>query len=236
MPGTAIKLVRELAGGLESLLFPSVCRACGAELDGSRARLLCPACREELTASLPPGGYRACRLAVTWQPAYARARYDGPAGVAVRLLKFSGKTRMASVLAECVAPLAADLVRTYNLDVAVPVPLHPVRRRERRFNQAEEIGKLAAEAAGVPFRPRGLSRVRNTRPQVGIPGGERAANVRGAFAGRENFGGRRVLLVDDVITTGATAAECAEALRAAGAEAVVALAAAGVDFTEAGSS
>jgi ComF family protein len=233
MPGTAIKLVREMAGGLESLFFPSVCRACGADLDGSGARLLCAACREELTAPLPSRGSRPCRLASAYEASYARARYDGPAGVAVRLLKFSRKLRMASLLAECVAPLAADLVRTYNPDVAVPVPLHPVRRRERGFNQAEEIGKRLAEAAGIAFRPKGLSRVRNTRPQVDIPGGERAANVRGAFAGRERFNGRRVLLVDDVITTGATVGECAGALRAAGAEAVVALAVAGVGFTEA---
>jgi ComF family protein len=134
---------------------------------------------------------------------------------------------MAPLLATCVAPLVAELRDSYRLDALVPVPLHPLRRRERRFNQAEEIGRRAARTAGLAFKPRGLARTKNTRPQVELSGEDRLANVVGAFAAREDFAGKRVLLLDDVTTTGATVSECGRVLRDAGAAAVVALAAAG---------
>ncbi len=159
-------------------------------------------------------------------PRFARLPYDGPAGAAIRLLKFAGKKKMAPLLAASLAPLAAELKKTYHLDTVVPVPLHPLRRRERRFNQAEEVGRRVAVSVGVELCGRSLARTRHTRPQVELKGEERLTNVRGAFAAREGFYGRRVLLIDDVITTGATVDECGLVLRKAGVEAVVCLAAA----------
>ncbi|HUV85655.1 MAG TPA: ComF family protein [bacterium] len=226
MGGALAVLLRDIVLGLESVLFPSRCRACGAELDG-RARLLCPTCRDDMTAPLPGDWREACLLGGGDGPRFAPRPYDGPAGEAVRLLKFGGKKRMAPLLAEAVGPLAAALKERYQLDTLVPVPLHPRRRRERRFNQAEEIGSLVAAAVGLEFRRRGLARTKYTRPQVELTGKERRTNVRGAFAAREDFSGKGVLLLDDVITTGATVRECAAVLRNAGAGAVVALAAAG---------
>jgi ComF family protein len=140
---------------------------------------------------------------------------------------------MAPLLAAGLAPLAQALRAAYAADAVVPVPLHPARRRERRFNQSEDIGRRVAAAAGAEFRPRGLARLKHTRPQVELDGEARRANVRGAFAVREDFSGRTVIVVDDVITTGATVAECAGVLRAAGATAVVAVAAAGAGLEEA---
>lgn len=157
---------------------------------------------------------------------FARLPYDGPAGAAIRLLKFAGKKKMAWLLAASLTPLAAELKTAYRLDTIVPVPLHPRRRRERRFNQAEEVGRRVAVSVGVELCGRGLARTRHTRPQVELKGKERLTNVRGAFAAREDFSGKRVLLLDDVITTGATVDECGLVLRKAGAEAVVCLAAA----------
>jgi len=228
----AIDFVRELAGGLESFFFPSLCRACGAEIDGRDARLLCRECRERLRAPLAAGWRASCRLGGSEMPRYARLPYGGTAGEAVRLLKFGGKMRMAPLLAACVAPLAGSLRDAYGLDTLVPVPLHPIRLRERRFNQAEEIGARAARVTALAFRRRGLARTKYTRPQVDLSGEERLTNVRGAFAARGSFAGRRVLLVDDVITTGATVDECGRVLREAGAAAVVALAAAGAGLKE----
>jgi ComF family protein len=232
MPTSAWDVVRELAIGLESFFFPSLCRACGAELDGRGARLLCAGCREELLAPVPAGWRESCALGGDGLPRYARHPYDGPAGEAVRLLKFGGKMRMAPLLAACVAPLVAGLRDAYRLDTLTPVPLHPLRRRERRFNQAEEIGRPAARDATLAFEPRGLARTKNTRPQVELSGEDRFANVVGAFAAWERFAGKRVLLFDDVITTGATVRECGLVLRKAGAAAVVALAAAGAGSKE----
>jgi ComF family protein len=222
-----IDLVGELARGFESFFFPSLCRACGVELEGRGARLLCLRCREEITAALPGDWHNSCLLAAGEAPRFARVPYDGPAGEAVRLLKFDGKKRMVRLLAAAVRPLAAALKERYGLDTLVPVPLHPRRRRERRFNQAEEIGHLAVAATDLTYRRRGLARTKYTRPQVELTGEERLTNVRGAFAAREDFSGKRVLLLDDVITTGATVSECAAVLSDAGAELTVCLAAAG---------
>jgi ComF family protein len=215
-----------LAFGLESLLFPSLCRACGAELDGP-TKLLCRDCRAVITAPFEADLVYACRHGDGGTRRFARHPYDGPAGEAVRLLKFGGKKRMAPLLAEAVRPVAAALTIRYDLSTLVPVPLHPLKRRERRFNQAEEIGNLVATSAGLTYRPRGLARVKYTRPQVELSGEERLVNVRGAFASREDFSGERVLLLDDVITTGATVRECAAVLRSVGVAFVVAVAAAG---------
>jgi ComF family protein len=180
-----------------------------------------------MTAPLPGDWREACLLGDGDGPRFARRPYDGPAGEAVRLLKFGGKMRMAPLLAEAIRPLAAALKGHYRLDALVPVPLHPRRLRERRFNQAEKIASLVASATGLDFRRRDLARTKYTRPQVELSGEERLVNVCGAFAAREDFSGTRVLLLDDVITTGATVRECAAVLRNAGADGAVALAVAG---------
>jgi ComF family protein len=215
-----------LAFGLESLFFPSLCRACGAELDG-RTRLLCRGCRAAITAPFGADPFDAYRHGDGRTPRFARHSYDGPAGEAVRLLKFGGKKRLAPLLAEAVRPLAVVLKVHHNLNALVPVPLHPLKWRERQFNQAEAIGSLVAALSGLTYRPRGLARVKYTRPQVELSGEERLVNVRGAFAAREDFSGERVLLLDDVVTTGATVNECGAVLCDAGAGVVVAVAAAG---------
>ncbi|UCH78231.1 MAG: ComF family protein [Candidatus Coatesbacteria bacterium] len=231
MAGVKLDLVRELASGLESLLFPSACRACGADLAG--ARLICRRCRDYLTAPLPETWRRRCDLGEEAVGRWARHPYEGPAGEALRLLKFGGKRRMAALLAAGLAPLVQVLKAATGVEAAVPVPLHPARRRERRFNQSEDIGRRVATAVGIEFKPRGLARLKYTRPQVELDGEARRANVRGAFAAREDFSGRTVLVVDDVITTGATVAECARVLCETGATTVVAVAVAGAGLTEA---
>jgi len=192
---------------------------------------LCAACREKIAAPLPARWREACSLGDGESPRFARLPYDGPAGAAIRLLKFAGKKKMAPLLAASLAPLAAELKKTYRLGAVVPVPLHPLRRRERRFNQAEEVGRRVAVSVGVELCGRGLVRTRHTRPQVDLKGEERLANVRGAFAAREDFSRKRILLIDDVITTGATVGECGRVLREAGAEAVISLAAAAPALT-----
>jgi len=124
------------------------------------------------------------------------------------------------------APLS-DLVlawidRIPPADLVVPVPLHPSRLREREFNQALLLAARIARSLDLPLSFEHLLRVRATRPQTELDRTERARNVRHAFAVKHQAGleGRRVLLVDDVLTTGATANECARALRLAGVETV----------------
>jgi len=107
------------------------------------------------------------------------------------------------------------------VDVIVPMPLHVERRVERGFNQSHEIGRFAAQQVGLPCEPGLLRRARATRPQVGLARNERIENLRDAFrAEGRGVKGRRVALLDDVVTTGSTAAEAARALLDAGAAAV----------------
>jgi ComF family protein len=123
--------------------------------------------------------------------------------------------RLTAAAAGACAP--ADVV-----DAIVPVPLHPGRAAERGFNQAELLAAPCADRWGVPLLTRALARLRPTRPQTELDAPARRANVAGAFgvARPEQVEGRRLLLVDDVLTTGATVAAAARALRAAGAETV----------------
>jgi ComF family protein len=161
---------------------------------------LCGACRIE-----PPG----------WDWARAGAQYEGVVRDAIHALKFRGKRALARPLAQLIGeqwpPLARDVA------ALVPVPLGRPRERERGFNQAALLAERLAPGLGVAVRPRWLARLRDTQPQSDLGAAERRANVRGAFEARPEVAGRHVVVVDDVLTTGATVAECARALRAAGA-------------------
>ena len=163
-------------------------------------------------------------------PAYdwgrAAARYEGPLREALHALKFGGRRALARPLADllveqCGAALPADAV-------VVPVPLGRDRERARGFNQAALIAGRAAKRLGLGLERRWLARVRATSPQSELAAAERSANVRGAFRASPEVRGRHVLLVDDVMTTGATLAECARAVAAAGAARVGVLAVARV--------
>ncbi|MGH9459991.1 MAG: ComF family protein [Vicinamibacteria bacterium] len=136
-------------------------------------------------------------------------------------MKFRGRPRLASALGR----LAFDTwIRTGELDAGeaiVPVPLHRRRRRERGFNQAELLGKVIAKAAGKPCC-RALVKVVSRPPQAGLSAAERLKNAAGAYRARlpARFVGKRLLLVDDVFTTGATVESCALRLLRAGARSV----------------
>jgi ComF family protein len=216
------------------LVFPALCPVCETALAGRRRRdplcdscwdavpRLAPPCCEPCGRPLPalapaPGPCGACRVEPpAWDWARAAADYAGVVREAIHAFKFEGKRALAR-------PLAALIVEQWGpaiaADVAalVPVPLARARERERGFNQAGLLAERLAAALGRPRRPGWLARVRPTGPQSDLGAAERRANVRGAFAADPAVAGRHVIVVDDVLTTGATAAECARALRAAGA-------------------
>jgi ComF family protein len=144
--------------------------------------------------------------------------YEEPLDRLVRALKYEAATRLAPWLGRALAEQAARL--GWRPDVACPVPLHPARRRHRGYNQAALLARELATALDVPCLQL-LARRRPTLPQARLSRAARAANVAGAFlAEPARTAGRCVLLVDDVLTTGATAAACAAALRRAGARRV----------------
>ena len=151
--------------------------------------------------------------------------FSGPARAAVHTLKYDGERRLAEPLG---ALLAARWRRAgVAADLLVPVPVHPGRLRERGFNQAELLAQVAGRRLGIAVLP-ALRREQVTEAQHGLGRGARASNVGGAFVadGRlsHHLRGRWVVLVDDVVTTGATLSACAAALTRAGATAVAGLA------------
>lgn len=148
--------------------------------------------------------------------------FDGALRAAIHALKYRRAREIADVLGE----MMGDYWRAHPLpaDVIVPVPLHPSRQRVRGYNQSELLARKLAQAAELPVRDDLLMRVRATAPQVELGAEERRENVRGAFRCQdESAAGLRILLIDDVCTTGATLEACSQALRAGGADSVWAL-------------
>lgn len=191
-----------------------MCPRCGLPLASTPAHL-CERC-----AAAPPAFGRVRALAV-----YRTADEEGaPLGACLRALKYGRRRALAADLSRLLAersPFAAG-----DHDLVMPVPLHPARLRERGFNQALLLAREPARRLGLPIDARSLVRLRATVSQVGLDERGRRHNLRAAFALRRptEVRGRRVLLVDDVVTSTATAAACAHALRAAGTAAVDVLA------------
>ena len=174
--------------------------------------------------ALGPDG--CCAPCLSQPPTYDRvlsfSRYDGELRRLIHLLKYDRMRPLAEPLGERLGRL--DL-GPGSADLVVAAPLHWRRRRERGFNQAELLARRAALAWGLPFDAKGLRRTKATPPQAGLTRAERLVNVRGAFLAprRVAIQGRRIVLIDDVMTTGATLDACARALKRAGAASVTAV-------------
>ncbi len=145
----------------------------------------------------------------------AMFHYGGPIADAIHRYKYQGRSDLSGALGSLMAR-GATRQWAGKVDAVVPVPLHWRRRRARGYDQAALLAKPVARALGVPALIHGLRRVRHTPSQVELPHHERRRNVDGAFASRKLRGAERVLLVDDVRTTGATLAAASEALREGG--------------------
>lgn len=197
---------------LLDLLFPDCCAGCGGG-----GGLFCPRCAAGLTpypAEAPPDGLDAA--AVGWI-------YSRPLQQAIHRLKYLRVRRVAVPLGDLLARQVCGTLPA--ADALIAVPLHPERLAERGFNQSVELGRRLAQAMGAPLLPGGLERTRSTGHQARLNRSERQTNMVGAFTWRARTPPpRRVLLVDDVLTTGATLVACAEALRAAGSREVFAVA------------
>jgi ComF family protein len=198
--------VLQLARAVVDFLFPPSCVAC-AELGREP---FCALCEDAL---LPAGAFALTGL----EEARAVLQYGGPAALALFRFKYGREVALARPLGRMLAEVAPLLPR---VDVVLPIPLARSRLVERGFNQARELVR------GFPARvePHRLRRARPTRSQAGLRGAERRANVAGAFSVQGRLAGQRVLLVDDVVTTGATMSAAAAAVRAAGAREVHGLA------------
>lgn len=219
------------------LLFPPVCAGCRRLV--SEPGSLCGECWPKLrflerpwcevmgtpfTIDMGPGILSAAAIANP--PPFDRARaavaYTGVARRMVQGLKYHDSTDLAPWMARWMLRAGAELIA--DADVIIPVPLHWRRFFRRRFNQSAELARTIAARTGRPYAPEALLRIKQTRQQVGLGASERESNVRAAFSvpktSAETVRGRRVLVVDDVFTTGATVSSVARALKKAGARGV----------------
>jgi ComF family protein len=226
--------VSDAIRGLLDLLYPPRCPACDASIDGRAA--LCPVCEvslyplgtactvcaQPLEARVPIRCRRCAKSPPPFETIAAPYRYGGELAVALQRLKYDRRLDIARTLAPLLAPALAEA--SAEVEVIVPVPLHWRRQSKRGFNQASVLVEQARTRGGAPVDAISLRRRRATASQAGLTARERARNVAGAFAvvrrRRPRIEGRRVLLVDDVITTGATVAAASRALLDAGAASV----------------
>ena len=221
---TVLRALSDVASSALDLAFPASCAGCGRE-----GEALCSACLPSLDARLElPGGVPIGLPADLPEPLLQIewcAPFAGPVRAALHQLKYSGERRLARPLGEAAARRWARVGE--GATMVVPVPVHAARERQRGYDQAALIAEVAAATLGLPCVG-ALERARATRAQFELDRNERSANVTGAFRVRGRRGdasvtGQWVLLVDDVITTGATLAACGVALVDCGASAVSAI-------------
>ncbi|MCB9947377.1 MAG: ComF family protein [Rhodospirillaceae bacterium] len=229
--------LRSLGGAALDIVLPPRCLACGTTIGATGA--LCHACWQQVTFLEPPlcaccgwpfdyamAEGAVCGACTATPPRFDRARaaiaYDDGSRAMVLGFKHGDQTHAAAAFAGWMARAGADLLR--GDAVLAPVPLHRSRLFRRRYNQAALLAIALGRLAGCPVVPDLLVRRRRSPGQGHLSRTERRANVKGAFAVRrsaaDRVAGRRIVLVDDVLTTGATAGECTATLRRAGAAAV----------------
>jgi competence protein ComFC len=224
----------ELFQAAISLLYPATCTVCGKNL---RAReYLCGACEAKIvrivapfcqTCSEPFEGSintafscaNCAHRTIYFDAAVAAYRGRGIVREIIHEFKYGREIHLRHLVGRWLsAALDDERVRNVSFDVLVPVPLHPARQRERGFNQASLLAELLSAQTSLPSKPV-LERIRYTTTQTALDRSERMENLHNAFRLRKNADvrGLRVLLIDDVLTTGSTLSECARVLKRAGA-------------------
>lgn len=240
-----VSIVRGVADALASVLFPAPCQICGAVLTNARALPICAACFaslrslqsplcvccgrpfvSEVTLDAKVPKCFACRREVyAFDCARSFGAYTDHMVRAIGLLKYEKLTRLGQWFAERLHQVIQADPALRPVDVVVPVPLHPARLRERGYNQAELIAKPLARKLHLPLGPYLLVRTKPRPSRLLLSRRERWLTVRGAYEIRKGarVDNLRVLLIDDVFTTGATLDACARALKKAGAKSVIGL-------------
>lgn len=219
---------------LVSLFYPPLCVVCSAGVDAGK--YLCSECEEKTLRIKPPfcekcseqfagaisGSFSCANCAhrrLYFDAAVSCYRSRGIVRTLVHQFKYGRRFHLRHPLADWLGETIHDpRLRDRRFDILVPVPLHPARERERGFNQAQLLAELLSARISVPVRP-ALERIRYTTTQTAFDRAERMENLRDAFRLRKKAHVRdlRVLLIDDILTTGSTLSECARVLRRAGA-------------------
>lgn len=224
---------RDAFDAVVDVLLPPSCASCDVVLPGPIG--FCEDCAHEVL-ELPsvhcrrcaePGAFpgqvcTTCSAGVPWERAFAPFEHEGSLAKAIQRFKYEDRSDLARPLGVLLAAMTKQELASMP-GVLVPLPLHEARFRERKFDQAGLLTAVLAQRTGRQLQAGWLSRTRDTRRQVGLTEAEREANVRGAFQASAAVRGAEVVLVDDVLTSGATAREAVRALVSAGAARVFVL-------------
>lgn len=222
-----------------SFFYPEACQICGVARARPEEGYVCGGCAEQVSFIEPPfcercgrpvegsvtGTFECAQCRETPRPFdYARAAVK-PSGLALDLIhryKYQRALWLEPFLAGLFVTRAKPVLAAGQWHLIVPVPLHAVKEREREFNQADRLGRMLSRETGIPLNARLVCRVKYTQTQTRLTRAARTENLQGAFAARKGarLQGERIVLVDDVLTTGATAGECAKVLKRMGAGAV----------------
>ncbi|MGB9082149.1 MAG: ComF family protein [Desulfuromonadaceae bacterium] len=233
--------VKQFFHALLDVLLPPICHICHSFIPDAVPPHICPDCRERLPRVASPlcpicgipfvgaGDDHRCGACLAHPPRFDTARahflYEGAIRDLIHSFKYNQRTHLRYPL----ALLALEGVDGFLADQApqliVPVPLHRSRLRQRGFNQAVLLGRVLSRQLSLAMLPDTLVRTRPTEPQVDLSAAERRLNVKGAFSvpRPDRVEGKRILLLDDVMTTGSTMNECAKELKKAGAGMVIAV-------------
>lgn len=210
-------LLRDLIKGVSHLFYPHLCEGCSKQLVGNE-QVLCISCEVQLPEThnynIPDNetGLRfAGRVAYKYAATYAYFTDEGLLQHLLHGLKYQGKQETGTYLGAKFGQNLRNAGWIKKIDAIIPVPLHPDKLAKRGFNQSVLIAEGIAAATGVPVLAKALERTRNTESQTRKTRSERVENMAGAFriADKEAITGKHILLIDDVLTTGATLEACA---------------------------
>lgn len=235
-----MSFLRNLGSGLVNLLLPPRCHICRTVMSDAGPLHICDQCLAALPIIIPPvctscgipfdgaGEDHSCGRCLTLPPPYRAARaalrYEGACRDLIHNFKYQQKSYLRRPLGLLTAQLLGPFVAEQQPDLLLPVPLHVTRLRERGFNQAILLGEILSKQWQIPLLRQGLQRIRPTTPQVELSRDLRLKNLLEAFTVRDisSIAGRRIMLVDDVFTTGSTLTACTHALLHAGCREVTA--------------
>jgi ComF family protein len=229
--------VKQFFNALLDVILPPICHICHSFIPNAGSLHICPSCRDRLPLVSSPlcsicgipfagtGDDHRCGTCLTHPPHFDSARahflYEGAIRDLIHSFKYNRLTHLRYPLALLTLEGMSEF---HDPHLIVPVPLHRSRLRQRGFNQAVLLGRVLSRQLSLPMLPDALVRTRQTEPQIELSAAERRVNVKGAFSVKrpDHVAGKRILLLDDVMTTGSTMDECAKELKKAGAKVVIA--------------